>query len=68
MDRSNYTNIISLARNNTDVRKVKLFLEANTSRQNKNMPDPYYGDQSDFEHVYNLVDETCEILIKTLQQ
>ncbi|WP_178988073.1 low molecular weight protein-tyrosine-phosphatase [Winogradskyella schleiferi] len=66
MDQSNYTDIISLARNNNDIGKVKLFLEANASIQNKNMPDPYYGDQSDFEYVYKLVDETCSILAKKL--
>lgn len=66
MDQSNYTDIISLARNNNDIGKVKLFLEANASIQNKNMPDPYHGDQSDFEYVYKLVDETCSILAKKL--
>lgn len=66
MDHSNYTNIISLARHNDDIEKVKLFLEANPSIQNKNMPDPYYGDQSDFEYVYNIVNETCDILVKAL--
>lgn len=68
MDHSNYTNIISLARNSTDIGKVKLFLEANPSIQNKNMPDPYYGDQSDFEHVYDLVNDTCNIIAETLNK
>ncbi|WP_179007765.1 low molecular weight protein-tyrosine-phosphatase [Winogradskyella forsetii] len=67
MDQSNYTDIISLARNNNDISKVKLFLEANTSIQNKNMPDPYHGEQSDFEYVYNLVEETCSILAEDLK-
>ena len=44
MDSSNYTNIISLARNNSDIGKVKLFLEENPNISNKNVPDPYYGD------------------------
>ncbi|WP_179020015.1 low molecular weight protein-tyrosine-phosphatase [Winogradskyella forsetii] len=67
MDQSNYTDIISLARNNNDIGKVKLFLEDNSSIQNKNMPDPYHGDQSDFEYVYNLVEETCSILAEDLK-
>lgn len=66
MDHSNYTNIISLARDNDDIGKVKLFLEANLSIQNKNMPDPYYGDHNDFEYVFNLANETCNIIAKTL--
>ena len=66
MDQSNYSNIISLARDNADIGKVKLFLEANSEIKNKNVPDPYYGDQNDFEYVYKLVDETCNILAKSL--
>jgi len=68
MDHSNYTDIISLARHNKDIGKVKLFLEANPSIESKNMPDPYYGDYADFEHVYNLVNETCDILAKQFNQ
>ncbi len=67
MDQSNYTNIISLARTNRDIGKVKLFLEINTSITKKNVPDPYYGDLSDFEHVYNLINDTCDLLVDTLK-
>ena len=66
MDQSNYTNIITLARNNDDIKKVKLFLESNNSITDKNVPDPYYGDFSDFENVYTIINETCDILVKTL--
>ena len=59
MDQSNYTHIISLARHNADIGKVKLFLAANTSIINKNVPDPYYGNLSDFENIFNLIDDTC---------
>lgn len=66
MDRSNYTNIISIARTNSDIGKVKLFLEENDLISNKNVPDPYYGDQSDFENVFNLIDDTCKTLALAL--
>lgn len=66
MDQSNYTNIVSLARHNDDISKVTLFLKVNPTVKNKNMPDPYYGGQSGFEHVYNLINETCNILVTTL--
>jgi len=66
MDQSNYNNIIRLARPSDDIEKVKLFLEINPSIKNKDMPDPYYGGQNGFEHVYNLVNETCDLLIKSL--
>ncbi|WP_179377264.1 low molecular weight protein-tyrosine-phosphatase [Winogradskyella wichelsiae] len=62
MDQSNYSDIISLARNTADIEKVKLFLDANSSIEDKNLPDPYYGDLIDFEYVFDLINETCEIL------
>ena len=34
----------------------------------KNVPDPYYGDISDFENVYNIVDKTCDIIASTLEE
>jgi len=67
MDHSNYTNIINLARTLNDIGKVKLFLEINPNITNKNVPDPYYGDLSDFEYVFNLVNETCDILANSLK-
>ena len=66
MDQSNYSNIISLARHTDDKKKVKLFLEANSSVENKNMPDPYYGEQDGFKYVFKLIEETCDILVKEL--
>ena len=66
MDQSNYNNIVSLARNNTDIGKLKLFLEENTSISNKNVPDPYYGDMRDFEHVFDLIENTSELIASKL--
>jgi low molecular weight protein-tyrosine phosphatase len=62
MDQSNYRDIISKARNSSDIAKVKLFLEANESVANKDVPDPYYGGAKGFDDVYQLIFETCEIL------
>ncbi|WP_299122332.1 low molecular weight protein-tyrosine-phosphatase [uncultured Winogradskyella sp.] len=66
MDQSNYNNIVSLARNSADIGKVKLFLEANDSISNKNVPDPYYGNIEDFETVYAMINDTCDILVNSL--
>ncbi|MTE25319.1 low molecular weight protein-tyrosine-phosphatase [Winogradskyella ouciana] len=68
MDASNYNNIISLARNNDDIGKVKLFLEENNSVSDKNVPDPYYGHISDFEYVFDLLEATSKILSAKLKE
>ena len=60
MDQSNYKDIISKARNKKDISKVALLLDKD------NVPDPYYGDLSDFEYVYNLIDIACSKLLKIL--
>ena len=41
--------------------KISLFLG------NKPLPDPYYGEAEDFEHVLNLVEQRVEILIKSTE-
>lgn len=68
MDQSNYSDIISLARNSSDIGKVKLFLEANASLTHKNVPDPYHGDLTDFESVFTLIEMTSDIIAKKLKQ
>ena len=62
MDTSNYNNIVTLASSKTETKKVKLILNENPNIENKNVPDPYYGSDSDFEYVFNILEETCEII------
>lgn len=66
MDQSNYNNVMKLARTDNDIIKVKRILEVDSSVTNKNVPDPYYGDISDFEYVYELLDHACDILVKDI--
>jgi protein-tyrosine phosphatase len=66
MDSSNLSNIIKLTRNEQDKEKTKLFLDYSYPNQHKNVPDPYYGGEEGFEEVYQLLDEACNIFIKTL--
>lgn len=68
MDASNYNSIISLAKSNSDIGKVKLFLEENYTLSNKNVPDPYYGDIEDFEKVFNLIETTSKLLSDKLMK
>lgn len=68
MDDSNYENLIKLARNEEDRVKVKSILSIDHSITANAVPDPYYGDFSDFEHAYALLDNVCNILAKQLQK
>ena len=66
MDESNYTNVVSLARNEQDKDKVKFILNEVYPGQNYSVPDPYYGGDSGFENVYKMLDEACSIIAERL--
>ncbi len=68
MDHSNYSDIISLARNNNDIGKVKLILEENPNSKIKNVPDPYYGGNDGFTDVFSMLHETCTIISNKLNK
>jgi len=63
MDESNYSDIISLAQNETDSNKVHLILNKIYPNQNMSVPDPYYGGDDGFENVFNLLNEACDKII-----
>jgi len=67
MDNSNYQNVIALARNSNDIIKVKCIVDADETIQETHIPDPYYGDISDFQNVYKMLEKICCKLSKTLQ-
>jgi len=62
MDETNYQNILILARDQNDTRKVQMILNETTPDQNLSVPDPYYGGNQGFENVYVMLDEACEII------
>jgi len=65
MDASNVTNIRRIAPNESRER-VHLF-SALTLSQSFDVPDPYYGDASDFERVYHMISEGCVSLAEMLK-
>lgn len=67
MDDSNYQNVIALARNSSDITKVKCILEVDESIKFTHVPDPYYGDISDFQNVFQLLEKACNTLAERLQ-
>jgi len=64
MDKENYQNICSLAKNKTELQKVKMILDEVNLSQNLSVPDPYYGGDDGFQNVYQLLDEACEKISK----
>lgn len=53
MDKSNFEDVISLAKSEIHKSKVQLILG------DKNVPDPYYGGDEGFESVFKMLDEVA---------
>ncbi len=48
--------------------QLHLFLDFVGKEHSLEVPDPYYGDEGDFEYVYDLIDLGVQALIKKLDQ
>jgi protein-tyrosine phosphatase len=59
MDNSNLKDVLLLAKNEEQKKKVELFLSVNSSNTISEVPDPYYFDEQKFEEVFQLVYNTC---------
>ena len=59
MDKNNLSDVLSLARTESDAAKVKLLLT------DKEVPDPYY-DNNQFEPVFELIEGGCKDVIKSI--
>lgn len=67
MDQSNYKNVCRLAPNEEAIGKVQLILNESHPDQNREVPDPYYGGDSGFDHVFQMLDEACNIIKQKIE-
>lgn len=68
MDASNHRNILSMAMNEEDKQKVKLLLKEARTAATHEVPDPWYGDMPDFEHVYSLLSTAAPVIFAHWQR
>jgi protein-tyrosine phosphatase len=66
MDQTHYRNVMRYARNDTDKLKVDFIMNATDHGSNKIVPDPYFGDESDFELTYDLLDHATDAIARKL--
>ncbi|HCY42095.1 MAG TPA: phosphotyrosine protein phosphatase [Prolixibacteraceae bacterium] len=67
MDRQNVRDLKSMARNETDRKKIHLMTDFSVSRKYDSVPDPYYGGDSGFELVLDILEDACAGLLRKLQ-
>ncbi len=68
MDNANYQNVINLAENKEQTKKVQLILNELFPNENVDVPDPYYGVPNGFDAVYKMLDEVCDIIAEKLKK
>ena len=67
MDDKNFSDVMQIARNESDRRKVDFILNALNPGHNDVVPDPYYGKINDFEAVFDLLNQAAEAIANKLQ-
>lgn len=58
MDRSNYNNALRLAGRHKS--KLKMMRSFDPQGKDEEVPDPYYGDEKDFQNVFDILERTIE--------
>ena len=64
MDALNYANVMGVARNEEDRKKVDFLLNQLNADSNDEVPDPYYGGADGFDKVYTMMDEACDQIVR----
>jgi len=68
MDKSNYQNVMAMARDAADREKVELILNMSTPGSNTAVPDPWFGGGQGFQTVYDMLDEACDAIIDDIKK
>lgn len=66
MDNSNKENVLALAKDDSQRKKVKLILDEVFPGENVDVPDPYFGGTSGFTNVYKMLEEACDRIAERL--
>lgn len=66
MDRANFSDLKRRAPEHLHP-KIQLFLKYNSSTDEREVPDPYYGGAEGFDYVLDLVEDACDGLLQRLQ-
>ena len=65
MDIQNLNTVLEMAPQ-TFKHKVKMILNEIFANENVEVPDPYYGNIENFEQVYTMLNEACEVIAHKL--
>lgn len=65
-DDENLRQLQALADNQAQLQKIHKMLKHHPDNTNQDLPDPYYGNQEDFEHCYQLLEKALNTWFEVL--
>ncbi|QQM26905.1 low molecular weight protein-tyrosine-phosphatase [Elizabethkingia sp. M8] len=68
MDRNNLKDVSAMAKNEGQRQKISLILDVLHDNNNTEVPDPYWGNQQDFEDVFQSLNKACDIIKSQLPE
>ncbi|MBD2092144.1 low molecular weight phosphotyrosine protein phosphatase [Microcoleus sp. FACHB-1515] len=68
MDKANYEDILAIDRTGKYRDKVRLMCDFCRSHSDREVPDPYYGGQSGFTYVIDLLMDACRGLLEEVKK
>ncbi|MBK7381089.1 MAG: low molecular weight phosphotyrosine protein phosphatase [Ignavibacteriales bacterium] len=67
MDELNYTAIVNWDREKKFSNKIKRITDYCNNFKLNQVPDPYYGDENDFNYVLDILEDVCNGIISSLE-
>jgi protein-tyrosine phosphatase len=68
MDKNNYQHVSEVARNKADLEKVDYIMNVLFPGENIEVPDPYYGENEGFLHVWKMLSEACDSIVEKFEK
>lgn len=68
MDKQNVRDLNGLARNEDDRKKIYLMTDFARGTNYDSVPDPYYGGDAGFETVLDILEDSCDGLLRKLKE
>ncbi len=67
MDSSNYNEVKRMSGKRFDESKIDLLLNELHPGQNRNVPDPWFGEEDGYHAVFEMLDKACDKVIEKLR-
>ncbi|GAB5538398.1 MAG: low molecular weight protein-tyrosine-phosphatase [Salibacteraceae bacterium] len=67
MDQSNYNNVLALATNEQDRKKVNMIMNEIYPGENRSVPDPYFGGEDGFTKVHEMLTMAAQQVLSNLK-